>query len=406
MLTIVTAATQGAPPGQRSWRKPPRAPYWLIRVAGFAVIAPLTLARSGSGSGRRLFCITVLAVSGILLALWGVLDWRDRQATPWPDWLRVAMLGVLAAVGGAGAALSPARAVGGFAVMAAIAAGNDLPSGPAVAVTSVGVLGVEAGGLVSGFSASTAIGWPLALIVSLLAGRNRRDARVRAAQAAALVTRTGQAQSEQRRAAALEERSRIAREIHDVLAHSLSALSVQIETARSVLDDTGDIAAVSDLLLRASRLADDGLSGTRQAIHALRADTPPLPDGVASLARSHEQHYHHPVALSVTGQVRPIRPDVTGALIHAAREALTNAARHAPGTAVTINLDYSPGQVIVTISNPVQSPGPWVAEDRGEAASGSGYGLIGMRERLQLAGGTLTAGRDGDQWIVRAQVPL
>jgi len=403
VLTIVTAGAQAAAPGQRAWWKPP-VPYWLIRVGGFAVIVPLTLARSGSG--HRLFCITVLAVGGILLAVWGVLDWRDRQAMPWPAWLRVAMLGALAAAGGAGAAFSPARAAGGFAVMAAIAAGNDLPSGPAVAVTAVGVLGVEAGGLVFGFSASTAVGWPLVLIVSLLAGRNRRDARIRAAQAAALATRTRQAQAEQRLAAALEERSRIAREIHDVLAHSLSALSVQIETARSVLDDTGDVTAASDLLRRASHLADNGLSETREAIHALRADTPPPPDGLASLARNHEQHYHHPVALVATGQARPIGPDVNVALIHAAREALTNAARHAPGTAVTMNLDYSPGLVTLTIANPVQSPGPAVAADRSEGGSGSGYGLIGMRERLQLIGGTLTAGREGGQWVVRAQVPL
>jgi len=399
----VTAAGQAPAPGHRAWWNS-QAAYWLIRVGGFAVIVPLTLARCGSG--HRLLVITVLAVSGMLLALWGVLDWRDRQAMPWPAWLRVAMLGALAAAGGMAAAWSPARSVVWFAAMAAIAAGNDLPSGPAAAVTAIGVFGVEVGGLIFGFSASTAVGWPLVLIVSLLAGRNRRDARIRAAQAAALVTRTRQAQSEQRRAAALEERSRIAREIHDVLAHSLSALSIQIETARSVLADTGDLAALGGLLEHASHLADDGLSETRQAIHALRADTPPLPDGLASLARSHEQHYHRPVALSVIGQARPVRPEAKVALIRAAREALTNAARHAPGTAVTMNLDYAPGLVTVTISNPARSPGPETAADRGEDGSGSGYGLAGMRERLQLTGGTLTAGPDGDRWIVRAQVPL
>jgi signal transduction histidine kinase len=395
------AATQAVSGGRAWWN--PQAAYWLIRVGGFAVIVPLTLARTGSD--HRLFVIAVLAVSGMLLALWGALDWRDRRAVSWPAWLRVATLGVLAAVGGTGAALGPARSVVWFAAMAAIAAGNDLSSGPAAAVTAIGVVGVEIGGLIFGFSVSTAVGWPLVLIVSLLAGRNRRDARIRAAQAAALVTRTRQAQSEQRRAAALEERSRIAREIHDVLAHSLAALGVQIETARSVLADTGDLAALSGLLEHASRLADDGLSETRQAIHALRADTPPLPGGLACLARGHEQHYHRPVALSVTGQACPVRPEANVALIRAAREALTNAARHAPGTAVTMNLDYASGQVTLTIANPAQ-PGPGVAADRGEDDSGSGYGLAGMRERLQLTGGTLTAGPDGGQWVVRAQVPL
>lgn len=378
--------------------------YWLIRMAAFAVIAFLTLARIGST--HLLFGITVLILSGVLLVLWGVLDWLDQRARFSPAWVRVAMLAVLAAAGGTGAALGPARAMIGFPMMAAIAAGNDFPAGLAAAVTAIGVLGIETGGLIFGYSASIAVGLPLLLVVSLLAGRNRRDARIRAAQAAALIARTRQAQSEQRRAAALEERGRIAREIHDVLAHSLAALGVQIEAARAVLTDTGDIAVASGFLEHASNLADDGLSETRQAIEALRADTPPLPGGLAALAGSHEQHYRHPVALTVTGQACPIGPEVNVALIRAAREALTNAAKHAPGSAVTMNLGYTSGQVTLTISNPAPSAGPGMATDGAQDGGGSGYGLAGMRERLQLIGGTLTAGPASGQWIVRAEVPL
>jgi signal transduction histidine kinase len=374
----------------------PQIAWWLIRVAAFAVVAPVALVRVGAD--HRPFIIAVLAVSGALVALGGVLDRRDWQGAPVPAWLRATTLGVLAAVGGLGAALSPARAVIAFPIMAAIDAGNDLPPGPATAVTAIGILGVESGGLIFGLSVSNAVGLPLALVVSLLAGRNRRDARIRSAQAAALTARTRQAQSEQRRAAALEERSRIAREIHDVLAHSISALGIQIETARSILSDTGDITLAGQILEHASHLADSGLTETRQAIRALRADTPPLAAGLADLAKGHEQHYQRPVTLSVTGQATPLRPDVTVALIQAAREALTNAARHAPDAAVTIGLDYAPGQVSLTIANPCPVP----ATGRGT----DGYGLVGMRERLQLAGGTLTAGRSGDAWIVKAEVPL
>jgi signal transduction histidine kinase len=373
----------------------PQIAWWLIRVAAFAVVAPVALIRVGAD--HRPFIISVLAVSGALVALGGVLG-RGWQGVPEPAWLRATTLGVLAAVGGLGAALSPARAVIAFPIMAAIDAGNDLPPGPATAITAIGILGVESGGLIFGLSVSNAVGLPLALVVSLLAGWNRRDARIRSAQAAALTARTRQAQSEQRRAAALEERSRIAREIHDVLAHSISALGIQIETARSVLTDTGDITLAGQILEHASHLADSGLTETRQAIRALRADTPPLPAGLADLAEGHEQHYQRPVTLSVTGQASPLRPDVTVALIQAAREALTNAARHAPDAAVTMGLDYAPEQVSLTIANPC----PVAAVGRGT----DGYGLVGMRERLQLAGGTLAAGRSGDAWIVKAEVPL
>lgn len=376
----------------RTWN--PQIPWWLIRLAAVAVVVPLTLARMGTG--HRVFVITILSVSSALVALWAVLDWRDWRGVPWPVWLRATTLGVLAAAGGLGAALNPARSLIAFAIMAAIDAGNDLPDVPAMGVTAIGILGAEIGGLFFGFSTSTAIGLPLVLFVSLLAGRNRRDARIRIAQAAVLASRTRQAQAEQRRAAALEERSRIAREIHDVLAHSISALGIQIETARTVLADTGDITVASQILEHAGHLADSGLTETRQAIRALRADTPPLPAGLADLAASHEQHYQRPVALSVTGQVRPLRPDVSVALIRTAREALTNAARHAPGAAVTMDLDYSHGQVSLLIANPAP----------GTTTDAHGYGLVGMRERLQLTGGTLTAGRSGDQWIVKAEVPL
>jgi signal transduction histidine kinase len=220
-------------------------------------------------------------------------------------------------------------------------------------------------------------------------------------------TDAGQHEGRRTRAQLLSERARIAREIHDVVAHSLSALSVQIETARSLLADRGDIPAAICILEQAGHLADNGLSETRQAIHGLRADTPPLPASLAALADSHQRDHQRPVVLSITGQPWPIRPDTNVALIRAAQEALTNVARHAPNAAVTIGLAYTPTQITLTIANPAQLPA--VCAARGEGASrgslGGGFGLAGMRERLQLAGGLLTAGITLGEWVVRAQVP-
>jgi signal transduction histidine kinase len=386
----------------RTWWTP-LAAYWLVRITGFAIVAVVALAQIARG--HRMFVITVLAISGALMIVWGVLDWRDQRARPWPAWPRMAMLCGLAAAGGAGAALSSARELVWFAVMAVLVAGNDLPSAPAVGVTAVGVLGIELGGLAFGFSASNSVGWPMALVVALLAGQNRRDGRIRSAQAATLIARTRQAESEQRRAAALEERSRVAREIHDVLAHSLSALRVQIETAQSVLTDTGDLEVLRGVLDRAGQLTQDGLTETKRAIHALRAGIPPLPDGLARLAANHEQDYHDAVDLVVTGQAGPMQPGITLTLLRVAREALTNAARHAPGASVTMTLAYTPACVTLTISNLVGSSAQNAHAGRRASSPAGCYGLAGMRERLQHADGTVTAGREGYQWIVRAQVP-
>jgi signal transduction histidine kinase len=201
----------------------------------------------------------------------------------------------------------------------------------------------------------------------------------------------------------LSERARIAREIHDLLAHSLSALGVQIETARALLVDRADIPAAIGLLEHAGHLANDGLSETRQVIRALRSDTPPLSDGLADLTDRHQRNYGRPAVLSITGQPCPVRPDTTMALLRTAQEALTNAARHAPDSLVTISLDFTVTRITLTISNSVPITAARVA--RGDDDSLGGFGLVGMGERLCLTGGTLTAGRVGDEWVVQAQVP-
>jgi len=399
----------GADPGRlrgaRLLEGPPRYAFWLVRAATFVLICGLTLARASS-TGHRAFEIVVLGVIGVLGALWAVLDRAGPRRRLSGSWLAGVTIGAITVCGGFGAALSPARSIVWFAVIAALAAGSDLSFFAACAVTAAGILGVEVGGLAFGISTTTAVGLPLLLIVALLGGLAAREVRVRADQAAALVTQMRETQREQRRAAALDERNRIAREIHDVLAHSLSALGIQIGAARAVLDDTGDIAAANRLLEHAQHLADDGLSETQRAIHALRADTPPLPDSLTSLVADHQQHNARRVDLAVTGEPRPLRPDANLALIRTAREALTNAAKHAPAAPVTVTLDYGPEVTTLTVANPTPLAGTLQTPPRSDANGlGGGYGLAGMRERLLLIGGTLTAGSAAGHWTVQAHVP-
>ncbi|NOL39391.1 sensor histidine kinase [Kribbella sandramycini] len=199
-------------------------------------------------------------------------------------------------------------------------------------------------------------------------------------------------QREQARAARLEERGRIARDLHDVLAHSLGGLSVQLEVAEGLLTERRDVDGALERVRRSRRLAVQGLAEARNAVAALRSDD--VPELAATLRKLAEQHQaDHGVAVRLTIDGTPSRrePGATVALLSAAREALTNAGKHAPGQPVDIELRYSGG-----VRLRVRNAGP---------TDGAGFGLAGMRERLALVGGTLTAGPDGDDWLVVAEVP-
>ncbi|WP_211302785.1 sensor histidine kinase [Allonocardiopsis opalescens] len=230
---------------------------------------------------------------------------------------------------------------------------------------------------------------------------HRRQYRVQARQTALLLERTRQAQAERARAAALDERARIARELHDVLAHSLGALSVQLELAEALLTERGDTEGAAQRLHRARGLAAEGLEEARAAVAALREDPPPLPDALAALAAAHTRDHAVPVRLGIEGEPVPLPAAAEVSLARAAREALTNAARHAPGAPVRVELRYLDGGARLRVRNepPADPPPP---------SRPGGHGLAGMRERLALAGGTLEAGPqdDGDRgWTVTAEVP-
>ncbi|GAA1678464.1 histidine kinase [Kribbella yunnanensis] len=223
-------------------------------------------------------------------------------------------------------------------------------------------------------------------------GLNRRQYEIQVRQTRELLVQTRRAQSERARAAALDERGRIARDLHDVLAHSLGALSVQLEVAEALLDERRDVDGALERVRRSRRLAVQGLNEARNAVATLRADdVPELPEAIRALAEQHKADHAAPVQLTVEGTPAKLPSATTVALLNTAREALTNAAKHAPGRPVDIKLVYGAAVRLV-----VRNPGP---------TAGDGFGLVGMRERLALVGGTLTAGPDGDDWLVIAEAP-
>jgi signal transduction histidine kinase len=376
---------------------------WLFRAGGAVLIGVATFGYSVA-SGRDLVIeVVAFAIGALAVAYWLVADLRPEY---WQPRVLAGALIVMAAASGFASMGAHGGPLIGFAFMAAIGAGAGSSLLTGCVTTAIALVGVEAGALVTGASATSALGFPLLLIVAFVSGRNRAAYRRQAEQSAALVTQMEQLRAEQRRAAVLDERTRIAREIHDVLAHSLGALGIQLQAVRAVLTNYDDTGRALSLLDQAQRMAKDGLVETRRAVHALRADTAGLDEELAALVDTHRSRHQARVSFGVGGQPRPLPPEATVALIRTAQEALVNTAKHAAAQPVDICLHYGGEGVQMIISNPLppgshSSPGPATAF----ATVNGGYGLRGMRERLLLIGGSLSAASGDGRWTVTAQVP-
>ena len=203
------------------------------------------------------------------------------------------------------------------------------------------------------------------------------------------------ARAAEAREAVLAERARIAREIHDILAHSLSAQLVHLEGAKLLLraDKTDE---ALDRVVRARDLAKSGLEEARRAVSALREDSPALPQALRTLAEDFQAATDRTCTLHISGAEHRLPPETELALLRTAQEALTNVRRHAPGSPATVRLVYEPGSCDLLVTNPASAePG----------TPGGGYGLVGMRERAELLGGTLSAGETTDGFRVHLRIP-
>ncbi len=375
----------------------------LFRGGGAVLIGVATFGYSAA-SGRDLIIEAIaFAIGTVVVAYWLATDLRPEYRQPLV--LAGALIAMAAASGFASTGMHGGPLIG-FAFMATIGAGAGSSLLTGYVTTATALVGVEAGALVTGASATSALGFPLLLIVAFVSGRNRAAYRRQAEQSAALVKQLEYLRAEQRQVAVLEERTRIAREIHDVLAHSLGALGIQLQAVHAVLGEQGDTSRALSLLSQAQRMAKDGLAETRRAVHALRADAAGLDDQLTALIDTHRSRHHASVSFRVGGQGWPLPPEATVALIRTAQEALVNTAKHAPLQPIDFGLHYSANGVEMIISNPLRhgshdSPGPRTAF----GTVNGGYGLTGMRERLLLIGGSLTAASGNGRWTVTARVP-
>jgi signal transduction histidine kinase len=204
-----------------------------------------------------------------------------------------------------------------------------------------------------------------------------------------------------------EERNRIARELHDVIAHSLTVSMLHVSSARLAVEH--DPADAVRALLEAERLGRQSLADVRATVGLLRtagdALDPPtpgiqdLPDLVAQM-----NHARVDVALLVDGDLTGL-PTTTGSTAYRiVQEALTNAAKHAPGSPVMVRVTAHDDHLDVDVDSG-SGRGSRPAAAVPGSVSGSGLGLLSMRERAQAVGGTCTAGPVGSRWRVHALLP-
>ncbi len=203
-------------------------------------------------------------------------------------------------------------------------------------------------------------------------------------------------------AAAAAERGRLAREMHDVLAHSLSALALQLESTRLLAASRGVDEDVTRAIDQAHQLAAGGLQEARRAIATARGDEQPGPDGIGVLADAFGEQAGLPVAVRVLGEPRELPPDARLAMYRTAQEALTNVRRHATAERVEIELAYLPQSTVLVVADHAGAGTPPPAPI---ALTGTGYGLTGMRERAALLGGELSAEPTDDGFRVELKLP-
>ena len=205
------------------------------------------------------------------------------------------------------------------------------------------------------------------------------------------------------RQAVLEERARIARELHDVVAHHMSVIAMQAEAAPYRIPDLPDAARQTFGVVRDA--AREALTETRRVVGLLRSDDEgaeraPQPglerlDDLVSTARQAGLR----VAVTVVGVPRPLAVGVDLSAFRIVQESLSNAARYAPGARVSIEIRYGTDRLHVTVAD----DGP---QGTPEESHGGGHGLVGMRERVAMLGGELTAGpRKEGGWSVVAELP-
>ena len=410
VLSLITdrwETTRGGPRGGSANPPPAIAAVRVIVLVVMLATVPLASPHPGLTGPRGIAITVAFAVTAVAWIVWLRAGGRYR--------LMVTALAVMAVAGGTLAGLSPFSTAVAVGCVVTSSAGVRLSTEASLTITAATVAAFLIAGFAVGAPAETLAGYPAAFIGLWAFGLTRRAYLLRAEEAEAALEQARRAHAAENQASALAERARIAREIHDVLAHSLAAVSVNLQAAEGLLgelpaDSRGsEVVKAMECIERAVAFTRDGMTETRRAILALRegsdADGGPALTRLVAELRKLTDGYRADgdavIDLELIGEPRTVGTETALTAYRTAQEALTNARKHAPGQPVTVGLTFAPAALEVRVVNALPA-----ADDAGPLAhAGAGYGLTGLRERAALAGGTLTAGAEDGQWSVHLRIP-
>lgn len=367
-----------------------------------------------AGTSRRPMQTVVVVIIAVVVGV-GLLQQLLDDPVAWLVWMALASLAVwvvrtafvrpeshagqilLVVMLTAGSVAATATNVlgytAGLAGVFAVVSSTTRPARQAIGAVLVSLLAVGAGILLTPpATAGPALGALVGMALVVLSALNRRQYRkAESALRAALEQRLA-VEQERRRTTALEERARIARDLHDVLAHSLGGLVVQLDAVEAELE-AGRLGPALKRVSSARGLAATGLHDARDAVDALRAPVTDAASDIRELVETHRS-LGGVADLQILGEGKQT-PQMVDVLRRATQELLSNARRHAPGSPVTVALQL--GATTTLQVSTVRTPTP-------PSSVGGGQGLRGLRERVAAAGGQVTVD-EGDPFRVTVAVP-
>ena len=346
------------------------------------------------GAGLAVTVALAVYAAAVLIAI--SVGWARRGMA--------AQAAVSGLIGGCGVALAVSQPNGPVEIAASMGvwiAAVRLPPVPAAAVAGAITAALAAAvGLTAHPAVRQAITATLLCLLLAVTGQFIRRGQESQDRTELLLAQLQDAREGEAEAAALAERSRIAGELHDVLAHSLSGLAIQLQGARKLADREAVSQRLRAAIERSAELTKAGLADARQAVSALRGERLPSMDQLAALVEDFRRDTGTDATLRIDGTSRPLPAEASLALFRGAQEALTNIARYAPGATASITVTYRENRTRVTVEDHVRAPQATIL-----AGAGGGHGLTAMRERATRAGGTARAGPTADGWRVELEVP-